>query len=72
MDSDVEVEGGDQDKSYKDLLASVQEDFGPPMDTKLADVLEKIWGKAKLGDSQKEELKTCWFLNITPLWRPIS
>ena len=56
MDSDVEVEG-DQDNSYKDLLASVQEDFGPPIDTKLADVLERIWGKAKLGDSQKEELK---------------
>ena len=56
VDSDVEVEG-DQDNSYKDLLASVQEDFGPPIDTKLADVLERIWGKAKLGDSQKEELK---------------
>ena len=56
MDSDVEVEG-DQDNSYKDLLASVQEDFGPPIDTKLADVLERIWGKAKLGDSQKEELE---------------
>ena len=56
MDSDVEVEG-DQDKSYKDLLASVQEDFGPPIDTKLAGVLEKIWVKAKLGESQKEELK---------------
>ena len=54
MDSDVEVEG-DQDNSYKDLLASVQEDFGPPIDTKLADVLERIWGKAKLGDSQKED-----------------
>ena len=56
MDSDVEVEG-DQDNSYKDLLASVQEDFGPPIDTKLIDVLERIWGKAKLGDSQKKELK---------------
>ena len=42
MDLDVEVEGKDQDNSYKDLLASVQEDFGPPIDTKLADVLEKI------------------------------
>ena len=52
MDSDVEVEG-DQDNSYKDLLASVQED----LDTKLIDVLERIWGKAKLGDSQKKELK---------------
>ena len=30
VDSDVEVEG-DQDNSYKDLLASVQEDFGPPI-----------------------------------------
>ena len=46
-----------QDNSYKDLLASVQENFGPPIDTKLADVLERIWEKAKLGDSQKEELK---------------
>ena len=55
MDSDVEV--GDQDNSYKYLLASVQEDFGPSIDTKLVDVLERIWGKAKLGDSQKEELK---------------
>ena len=54
MGSDVEVEG-DQDNSYKDLLASVQEDFGPSLDTKLTDVLERILGKAKLGDSQKEE-----------------
>ena len=54
--SDVEIEG-DQDNSCKDLLASVQEDFGPSIDTKLADVLERIWGKAKLGDSQKVELK---------------
>ena len=74
MDSDVEVEG-DQDNSYKDLLASVQEDFGPPIDTKLADVLERIWGKAKLGDSQKEELKNtlipenCPFMK-TPLLNP--
>ena len=74
VDSDVEVEG-DQDNSYKDLLASVQEDFGPPIDTKLADVLERIWGKAKLGDSQKEELKNtlipenCLFMK-TPLLNP--
>ena len=52
MDPNAEVEGGDQDNSYKDLLPSVQEDFGPPIDTKLADVLKRIWGKAKLGDSQ--------------------
>ena len=32
------------------LLASVQEDFDQPINTKLADVLERIWGKAKLGD----------------------
>ena len=57
VDSGVEVGGGDQDDLHKDLLASVQEDFGPPTETKLADVLEKIWGKAKLGDSQKEEPK---------------
>ena len=44
MDSDVEVEG-DQDNSYKDLSANVKEDFGPPIDTKLADILERIWGK---------------------------
>ena len=49
MDSDVEVEG-DQDNSYKVLHATVKEDFGPPIDTKLADILERIWGKAKLGD----------------------
>ena len=54
VDSDVEVEG-DQDSSYKDLLASVQKDFGPSIDTKLAYLLERIWGKAKLGDSQKED-----------------
>ena len=47
MDSGVEIEG-DQDNLYKELLAHVQEDFGPSIDTKLADVLEKIWGKAKL------------------------
>ena len=49
VDSDVEVEG-DQDNSYKVLHATVKEDFGPPIDTKLADILERIWGKAKLGD----------------------
>ena len=37
VDSDVEVEG-DQDNSYKDLLASIREDFGPPIDTRLAEV----------------------------------
>ena len=74
VDSDVEVEG-DQDNSYKDLLASVQEDFGPPIDTKMADALERIWGKAKLGDSQKEKLKNtlipenCPFMK-TPLLNP--
>ena len=47
MDSDIEVEG-DQDNSYKDLFAFVQENFGPPIDTKLTDVSERIWGKAKL------------------------
>ena len=49
MDSDVEIEG-DQDNSYKDLPATVKGDFGPSIDTKLADILERIWGKAKLGD----------------------
>ena len=45
------------------------------IDTKLADVLERIWGKAKLGDSQKEELKktlifeNCPFMK-TPLLNP--
>ena len=73
VDSGVEVGGGDQDDLHKDLLASVQEDFGPPTETKLADVLEKIWGKAKFGDSQKEELKNTlipenWpFMNISLL-----
>ena len=66
--SDVEIEG-DQDNSYKDLLASVQEDFGPPIDTKLADVLERIWGKAKLGDSQKEELKNMLIPENCPLMK---
>ena len=56
VDSDVEVEG-DQHSSYKDLFVTVQEDFDQPIDSKLADVLKRIWGKAKLGDSQKEELK---------------
>ena len=41
VDSDVKV--GDQDNSSKDLLASVQEDFSKPIDTKLADILERIW-----------------------------
>ena len=68
VDSDVEVEG-DQDNSYKDLLASVQEDFGPTIDTKLADVLERIWGKAKLGDSQKEELKNMLIPENCPLMK---
>ena len=74
MDSDVEVEW-DQDNSYKDLLASIQEDFGPPIDTKMADALGRIWGKAKLGDSQKEKLKNtlipenCPFMK-TPLLNP--
>ena len=46
MNSDAEV-GGDQDNSYKDFLAFVQEDFGPPVDNELAIILERIWGKAK-------------------------
>ena len=55
VESDVKVR--DQDNSCKDLLAFVQEDFGTPIDTKLADILERIWWKAKLEDSKKEELK---------------
>ena len=74
MGSDVEEEGGDQGNSYKDLLASVEEHFGPTTDTKLAVVLERIWGMAmaKLGDSQDEELKNtlipenCFYMK-TPL-----
>ena len=42
VDSDAEL-GGDQDNSYKDPLASVQEDFRSPIDTKLAGVLERTW-----------------------------
>ena len=56
-DSDAEVDRGDQDNSCKNFLASVKEDFSPPIDTNLVDVLERIWGKAKLRDSQKNELK---------------
>ena len=33
VESDAKVEGGDQDNLYKDLLAPVQEDFGPPIET---------------------------------------
>lgn len=52
MDSDAEV-GGDQDNSYKGLLASVLVDFSPLLDTKLAGVLERIWGKGNSGDFSK-------------------
>ena len=68
VDSDVEVEG-DQDNSYKDLLASLQEDSGQPIDTKLADILERIWGKTTLGDSQKEELKNMLIRENCPLMK---
>ena len=68
VDSDVEVEG-DQDNSYKDLLASLQEDSGQPIDTKLADILERIWGKTTLGDSQKEELKNMLIPENCPLMK---
>ena len=67
VDSDVEVEG-DQDNSYKDL-ASLQEDSGQPIDTKLADVLVRIWGKTTLGDSQKEELKNMLIPENCPLMK---
>lgn len=42
MDSDAEVDGGDQGNWYSDFLGSVQEGFGLPTDTKLANVLERI------------------------------
>ena len=46
------------------------------IDTKLEDVLERLWGKAKLGDSHKEELqdtlitKNCPFIK-TSLLNPV-
>ena len=52
VDSDADV-GGDQDNSYKGLLASVLVDFSPLLDTKLAGVLERIWGKGNSGDFSK-------------------
>ena len=70
MDSDVEVEGGDQDKSYKDILPSVQEVFGPPIDTMLADFSERIWAKVKLTDSQKKELKNMLIPENCPFMKP--
>ena len=70
MDSDVEVEGGDQDKSYKDILPSVQEVFGPPIDTMLADFSERIWAKVKLTDSQKKELKNMLIPENRPFMKP--
>ena len=57
-DSNTKV-GGNKNNSNKNLIASVQEDFGRPIKTKLADVLERIWDKAKSGDSPKEKLKIC-------------
>ena len=36
-----EVEQGDQNNSYKDLYAPVQEDVGLPIETKFAGSLEK-------------------------------
>ena len=70
MDSDVEVEGGDQDKSYKDILPSVQEVFCPPIDTMLADFSERIWAKVKLTDSQKKELKNILIPENCPFMKP--
>ena len=66
VDSNTKV-GGNQENSNKDLIASVQEYFGPPIETKLAGVLERIWGKAKSGDSQKEELKNMLIPENCPL-----
>ena len=57
MDSDVEIEG-EQDNSYKDLLAYVQEDFDSPTGTMLADVLERIWGKISWEIHKRKSWKT--------------
>ena len=45
VESDAKVEGGDQDNSYKDLLASVQEDFGPPIETISQKCQKEFWEK---------------------------
>ena len=54
VDSDVQAEG-DQENPYKDILSSVQEDFGPPIDTKLAGVLDSATSRDK-GAQRKQRL----------------
>ena len=54
VDLDVEEEGH-QENSYKDILPSVQEDFGPPIDTKLAGVLDAATSRDK-GAQRKQRL----------------
>lgn len=71
MDSDAEVDGGDQGNWYSDFLGSVQEGFGLPTDTKLANVLERIWGKAKFRDLKKEELEDTLIHKNFPFMKPL-
>ena len=61
VDSDAEL-WGDQDNSYKDPLASVQEDFRSPIDTKLAGVLERTWASLSREFPKMNNWKICWFL----------
>ena len=42
--SDDDERGKDR---YQDLLDSLQEDMGPPIESEFAEVCGKIWGKAK-------------------------
>ena len=52
-----EQDDGLDDPAFRDLLESVEAAFGPPMDEKLASVMQKIWGQAKITDTWKKTFK---------------
>ena len=66
----------DQDESrYRDLLSTVEEDLGPPIETQFSEVCQKVWGKVKPSEKQKAEFKSilipknCTFMK-TPWLNP--
>ena len=52
-----DLDDGLEDPAFRDLLESVESTFGPPMEEKLASVMHKIWGQAKITDTWKKTFK---------------
>ena len=57
-DDDVEVSDEMETSRYKDLLESTEEKMGQPIEDDLAEVCQKIWGKAIPTDRHKKKEET--------------